>query len=88
MNNPFHTVQADVLVNTTNNQLNLSSGAVSQALLKAGGPSLQDECNKKAPVKTGGMAVTSAGSIPCKYIFHIVIPSYDGAASEKVIGVL
>ena len=54
------------------------------ALLKAGGQRLQDECTKKAPVKTGDVAVTGPGQIPCKHIVHTVIPSYNGKASEKV----
>ena len=64
--------QADVYVNTTNNQLNLNSGAVSKALLNAAGQSLQDECTKKAPVKTstGSVAITGPGKLPCKYVFH------------------
>ena len=75
-------------VNTTNNQLNLSSGAVSIALLKAGGKSLQDDCTKKGPIKTGDVAVTGPGQIPCKHIFHTVMPTYDGKTSEKVTSII
>ena len=66
-------VQADVLVNTTNRDLNLSSGAVSIALLKAGGQQLQAECTNKAPINTGDVAVTSPGALPCRYVFHTII---------------
>lgn len=71
-------------VNTTNNQLNLSSGAVSKALLDAAGQSLQDECTKKKPVKTGSVTITGPGKLPCKHVFHTVIPSHDEKGSEKV----
>ena len=81
-------IQADVLVNTTNRDLNLSSGAVSIALLKAGGQQLQAECTEKAPVNTGDVAVTGPGALPCKYIFHTVIPNYNGKGAEKVIVLL
>ena len=71
-------------MNTTNRDLNLSSGAVSLALLKAGGQQLQMECTKKAPISTGDVAVTGPGAISCRYIFHTVIPSYNGKGAEKV----
>ena len=80
-------LQADVYVNTTNTKLDLSSGAVSQALLKAGGPDLQAECKKKAPISVGDVAVTGGGKLECLHIFHVVIPSYDGPGgqAEKVM---
>lgn len=78
-------MQADVLVNTTNKDLNLSSGAVSIALLKAGGQQLQAECSKRAPVKTGDVAVTGPGALQCRHVFHTVIPGYNGKAAEKVM---
>jgi O-acetyl-ADP-ribose deacetylase (regulator of RNase III) len=53
-------------------------------LLNAAGQSLQDECTKKAPVKIGNVVITGPGKLPCKYVLHTVIPSYDGKASEKV----
>ena len=77
-------MQADILVNTTNRDLNLSSGAVSIALLKAGGQQLQAECTKKAPINTGDVAVTGPGALPCSYVFHTVIPNYNGKGAEKV----
>ena len=73
-------------INSTNHQLNLSQGAVAQALAKAAGPALQDECNKKAPIQDGEIAVTGAGKLPCRHVFHVVAPKYDGAGgkAEKV----
>ena len=73
------------MVNTTNRDLNLSSGAVSVALLKAGGRQLQEECTKKAPINTGDVAVTGPGSLPCRYVFHTVVPGYNVKGAEKVI---
>ena len=69
-------------VNTTNGNLDLSQGAVSIALLKAAGKSLQQECKKAAPIKVGDVAFTSSGNIPCHYIFHTVMPSYKKHSSE------
>ena len=59
-------------VNTTNVDLNLSQGAVAQALSKAAGPALQAECTKKAPISVGDIAVTGSGRLPCRYVLHTV----------------
>ena len=77
--------QCEALVNTTDPTLGFG-GVVSQALLKAAGNSLKDECDKKQPVAVGGVAVTGAGKLKCKYIIHTVLPSYDGpnGTAEKV----
>ena len=72
-------------VNTTNTDLNLSHGAMSSALLQAGGVMLQQECSQKAPIRVGDVAVTSSGNIPnCRFIFHTVVPNYN-KHGEKVI---
>lgn len=80
-------LQADVYVNTTNMRLDLAVGAVAQLLLKSCGPELQAECEKKAPISIGDMAITGGGKLECRHIFHVVIPSYDGPGgqAEKVI---
>ena len=59
-------------VNTTNVDLNLSQGAVAQALSKAAGPALQAECTKKAPISAGDIAVTEGGRLQCRHVFHVV----------------
>ena len=63
-------------VNTTNVDLNLSQGAVAQALSKAAGPALQAECTKKAPISVGDIAVTGSGRLPCRYVLHTVAAQY------------
>lgn len=73
-------------MNSTNPHLDLSQGAVARALLNAGGQQLQSECKAKAPLRVGEVAVTGPGKIPCKYIVHTVVTSYDGPGgkAEKV----
>lgn len=75
-------LQADVYVNTTNGNLDLSQGAVALALLKAGGKSLQRECSRAAPINVGDVAVTGPGNLPCQHILHTVLPSYQKQSSE------
>ena len=64
--------------------MDLSGGAVAQALSKAAGPDLQAECTKKAPIAPGEIAVTGAGNMQCKCIIHVNCPGYDksGQAEE------
>ena len=73
-------------VNTTNTDLNLSNGKVAQALSAAAGPSLQEECKKKAPISVAEIAVTGGGKLQCRYVFHTVAAHYDGPGkqAEKV----
>ena len=77
-------LQADIYVNTTNTNLDLSQGAVAVALSKAAGPELQKECSKKAPVAVGEIAVTGAGKLPCHYVFHTVVSTYDKTGGKAV----
>ena len=74
-------------INTTNEELDLTQGAVAKELAKAAGPALQAECNKKAPIPIGGVAVTGPGKLPCRHVFHVNAPNYDGPGgqAEKVI---
>ena len=70
-----------------NGKLDPSDDAVSQALAKAAGPSLQAECKKKAPIDVGEIAVTKPGDIQrCRFILHINCPGYDqsGRQAENV----
>ncbi|KAL7881372.1 hypothetical protein AOLI_G00082200 [Acnodon oligacanthus] len=71
------------IVNTTNNQMNLTSG-VSGAIFKAAGPSVQQECQKHGPLQSNTAAVTSAGNMQCDYIIHIMGPHFTADASLRV----
>lgn len=77
-------LQADVYINSTNTNLNLKQGQLSQALLKACGKELQDECETYAPLGPGKVAVTAARNLNCKYIFHVALPDYKTKGSERV----
>lgn len=69
-------VNADALVSSDDNYLSMGGG-VSWALLKAGGETIQQEARKHIPLKLGSVAVTSAGNLPAKFIFHAVTIDYD-----------
>ena len=71
-------------VNTTNGDLNLSNGGVAEALSKAAGPALQEECKKKAPISVGDIAVTGGGKLQCRYVLHTVAAQYHPQQVEEV----
>jgi O-acetyl-ADP-ribose deacetylase (regulator of RNase III) len=79
-------VQADVLVSSDDNHLTMGGG-VSRAILHAAGEIIRQEVRKHIPLSLGDVAVTSAGILPARYIFHAVTIDYDDFiyASEESI---
>lgn len=69
-------IVADALVSSDDNYLSMGGG-VSMALLNAGGEEIRQEARKHIPLKIGDVAVTSAGRLPAKFIFHAVTIDYD-----------
>ena len=76
--------QVDVIVNTTNAELQLTRGGVAGALLKKGGPELQKACDslrqqgfKAAEGKVVETRCKGMGELKCKSIFHIVFEGKD-----------
>ncbi|CAH1257858.1 PARP14 [Branchiostoma lanceolatum] len=78
----------DCIVNSTNEQLDLTRGAVSNAICKAGGPNIQRECANIAASGGSGMkdgiAVTGSGKLKCQKIIHAAAPD-KGADWKNVI---
>ena len=69
----------DVIVNTTTEDMNLSSNAVSRAIAKKAGPKLQSVCRQLVEsglnLEHGKIAVTAAcGQLHCKKVFHAHVP--------------
>ncbi|XP_059895470.1 protein mono-ADP-ribosyltransferase PARP14-like [Gadus macrocephalus] len=60
----------DVIVNSSNQNLDLNTG-VSGEILKAAGQSVVDECKKNGPQPVGNVVLTGGGSLNCKHIAHI-----------------
>ena len=73
------TQNVDAVVNAANTHLQ-HGGGVAAALVRAGGPTVQDESDawlrKHGPLGVGTAAVTSGGAIPAEYVIHVVGPIY------------
>lgn len=68
-----------MIVNSTDKSLNLTLGATSKSLLRAGGESLQKECRMKykSGVQPGEVAVTKGGNLHCRQVYHGAIKKWD-----------
>lgn len=53
------------------------------AISVRGGPSIQEECRKLAPVPVGKAVVTGAGNLKAKYIIHAVGPKFQEPQEEE-----
>uniref|UniRef100_A0A8C5BK85 Poly [ADP-ribose] polymerase n=1 Tax=Gadus morhua TaxID=8049 RepID=A0A8C5BK85_GADMO len=80
----------DVIVNSSNQNLDLNTG-VSGDILKAAGQSVVDEYLlflAQGPLRSNDAGVTSGGSLQCDFIIHIVGPKSVEQAVERVKNVL
>ena len=77
--------QADVLVNTTAPDLNLSIGTVSRSLLNAAGKDMQLEINNKytSNIEPGDIAVTRGWKLICKHVIHGVLHDFKEGQEER-----
>ncbi|CAI9714785.1 Hypothetical predicted protein [Octopus vulgaris] len=80
-------VSVDVIVNSTNKNLELDSGAVSKSILFAAGPQIQDECNQKYPqgISTSTIAITKGYNLKCENVFHLALPPWDEYSSDLIL---
>ena len=69
-------VVAEALISSDDNYLSMGGG-VSMAIEQAGGEEIRQHARKLLPLRVGDVAVTSAGRLPAKYIFHAVTIDYN-----------
>lgn len=79
----------DAIVNAANTELILGSG-VAGAIYRKGGKIIDDEGQRKGPIKLGEAAFTTAGNLPNKYVIHAAAMGYrpDDAKVPKREGSL
>lgn len=67
------TLAVDAIVNAANSHLQ-HGGGVAGAISRKGGPAIQQESDRIGFVPVGEAAVTSAGSLPARWVIHAVGP--------------
>jgi O-acetyl-ADP-ribose deacetylase (regulator of RNase III) len=75
-------VATDAVVNAANTRLLLGSG-VAGAIRARGGPSIQEECERQAPIELGGAVLTGAGDLPARHVIHAAGMELGGSVSEE-----
>jgi O-acetyl-ADP-ribose deacetylase len=73
--------EVDAIVNAANNDLALGAG-VAGAIRRAGGPSIQDECDAHGPVNVGEAAITGAGALHARHVIHAASMSRGGRTTR------
>lgn len=73
--------EVDAIVNAANNDLQLGGG-VAGAIRRAGGPSIQDECDAHGPVRVGGAAITGAGRLHARFVIHAASMELGGRTTK------
>lgn len=77
------TYRGDAIVNAANNHLRLGAG-VAGAIRRAGGPSIQVECDRHGPIRVGEAAITGAGNLAVRWVIHAAAMG-DEPVSERSI---
>src|SRR5688572_14374190 len=79
-------VPVDAIANAANSQL-AGGGGVDGAIHAVGGPAIMQELDvirmEAGGCTTGAAAVTTAGTLPAKYVFHAVGPIYQGGSNGE-----
>jgi O-acetyl-ADP-ribose deacetylase (regulator of RNase III) len=74
-------LDVEAIVNAANDRLKLGGG-VAGAIRARGGPSIQEECDRLAPIDVGEAAITGGGTLKAKYVIHAVGP-VNGEGDEE-----
>jgi len=77
-------LEVDAIANAANTRL-AHGGGVAGAIARAGGPSIQEESNRLAPIGLGEAVPTPAGDLPSRWVIHAATMELGGPTSADVI---
>ena len=77
-------LEVDAIANAANTRL-VHGGGVAAAISKAGGPSVQAESMRQAPIALGEAVQTTAGDMPAKWVIHAATMELGGPTSAEII---
>jgi O-acetyl-ADP-ribose deacetylase len=77
-------LKVDAIANAANTQLR-HGGGVAGAISRAGGPEIQRQSDRVAPIGLGEAVATEAGELPCRWVIHAATMELGGPTSADVI---
>jgi O-acetyl-ADP-ribose deacetylase len=78
------TLAVDAIANAANTRL-LHGGGVAGAISRAGGPAVDEESRRRAPIALGDAVETTAGEMPARWVIHAATMELGGPTSADVI---
>jgi O-acetyl-ADP-ribose deacetylase len=78
------TLEVDAIANAANTELR-HGGGVAAAIARAGGPAIDQESRKAAPIGLGEAVETSGGEMPCRWVIHAATMELGGPTSADII---
>ena len=78
------TLEVDAIANAANTQL-AHGGGVAGAISRAGGPEVQRESDRRAPIGLGDATETTAGNMPSRWVIHAATMELGGPTSADII---
>ncbi|HLY50631.1 MAG TPA: macro domain-containing protein [Solirubrobacteraceae bacterium] len=77
-------LEVDAIANAANTRL-IHGGGVAGAIARAGGPELEAESRKRAPIGLGEAVETTGGDMSCRWVIHAATMELGGPTSAEVI---
>jgi O-acetyl-ADP-ribose deacetylase len=78
------TLDVDAIANAANTEL-AHGGGVAGAISRAGGPEVQRESDRRAPIGLGEAVETTAGDMPSRWVIHAATMRLGGPTSADVV---
>jgi O-acetyl-ADP-ribose deacetylase len=78
------TLAVDAIANAANTRL-AHGGGVAGAIVRAGGRAIQEESDRKAPIRLGEAVETGAGDLPARWVIHAATMQLGGPTSADII---
>jgi O-acetyl-ADP-ribose deacetylase len=77
-------LDVDAIANAANTELK-HGGGVAGAISRAGGPAVQEESDRVAPIGLGEAVETAAGGMPSRWVIHAATMELGGPTSADII---
>ena len=77
------TYEGDAVVNAANNHLQLGAG-VAGAIRRAGGPNIQEECDRHGPIRVGQAAITGGGNLAARHVIHAAAMGDEPVSARSI----